>query len=111
MAVGAEYRNQRGDFETDVLTRGEAPLYLSCLLAQETCTGDSFAEYNVRELYTEFFVPLLKDLPGVQALNATIGVRYSDYSKETIGDQSTCNRCEINETSVEAENCRRERLH
>jgi hypothetical protein len=32
-------------------------------------------------------------------------------SQETIGDQSTCNRCEINETSVEAENGRRERLH
>lgn len=88
MAVGAEYRTQRGDFETDVLTRGEAPLYLSCLLAQETCTGDSHAQYNVRELYTEFFVPLLKDLPGVQALNVTVGVRYSDYSKDTIGDDT-----------------------
>jgi outer membrane receptor protein involved in Fe transport len=88
MAVGAEYRTQRGDFETDVLTRGEAPLYLSCLLAQETCTGDSFAKYNVRELYTEFFVPILKDLPGVQALNTTIGVRYSDYSLDTIGDST-----------------------
>lgn len=88
MAVGAEYRNQRGEFETDVLTRGEAPLYLSCLLAQETCTGNSLAEYNVRELYTEFFMPILKDLPGVQALNFSAGVRYSDYSKETIGDST-----------------------
>ncbi len=88
MAVGAEYRTQRADFETDVLTRGEPPLYLSCLLAQETCTGDSHAKYNVRELYTEFFVPLLKDLPGVQSLNVTVGVRYSDYSKDTIGDDT-----------------------
>lgn len=88
MAVGAEYRTQRGDFETDVLTRGEPPLFLSCLLAQETCTGDSHAKYNVREVYTEFFVPLLKDLPGVQSLNVTAGVRYSDYSKETIGDDT-----------------------
>ncbi|MBL8271355.1 TonB-dependent receptor plug domain-containing protein [Steroidobacter sp.] len=88
MAVGAEYRTQRADFETDVLTRGEPPLYLSCLLAQETCTGDSHAKYNVRELYTEFFVPLLKDLPGVQSLNVTAGVRYSDYSKDSIGDDT-----------------------
>ena len=88
MAVGAEYRTQKGVFETDVLTRGEAPLYLSCLLAQETCTGNSSAEYNVREIYTEFFVPLLKDLPGVQALNVTAGVRYSDYSKKSIGDDT-----------------------
>ncbi|WP_129640947.1 TonB-dependent receptor plug domain-containing protein [Peristeroidobacter agariperforans] len=88
MAVGAEYRTQRADFETDVLTRGEPPLFLSCLLAQETCTGDSHAKYNVRELYTEFFVPILKDLPGVQALNVTAGVRYSDYSIDTIGDDT-----------------------
>jgi iron complex outermembrane receptor protein len=88
MAVGAEYRTQRADFETDVLTRGEPPLYLSCLLAQETCTGDSHAKYNVREVYTEFFFPILKDLPGVQALNLTAGVRYSDYSLDSIGDDT-----------------------
>jgi iron complex outermembrane receptor protein len=88
MAVGAEYRTQRADFETDVLTRGEPPLFLSCLLAQETCTGNSNASYNVREVYTEFFFPILKDLPGVQALNLTAGVRYSDYSLDTIGDDT-----------------------
>ncbi|HEY0943182.1 MAG TPA: TonB-dependent receptor [Steroidobacter sp.] len=88
MAIGAEYREQEGVFETDVLTRGEAPLYLSCLLAQETCTGNSQADYNVREIYTEFFVPLLRDLPGVQALNVTAGIRYSDYSVDTIGDDT-----------------------
>jgi iron complex outermembrane receptor protein len=88
MAVGAEYREQQGEFNVDVLTRGDPPLFLSCLLAQETCSGDSFAKYNVRELYTEFFVPILKDLPGVQALNFTAGVRYSDYSKESIGDST-----------------------
>ena len=88
MAIGAEYRTQKGVFETDVLTRGEAPLFLSCLLAQETCTGNSSAKYNVREIYTEFFVPLLKDLPGVQALNFTAGVRYSDYSIDSIGDDT-----------------------
>jgi outer membrane receptor protein involved in Fe transport len=88
MAVGAEYREQEGDFAVDVLTRGEPPLYLSCLLAQETCSGDSDAKYNVRELYTEFFVPILKDLPGVQQLNFTAGVRYSDYSQDTIGDST-----------------------
>jgi iron complex outermembrane recepter protein len=33
-------------------------------------------------------VPILKDLPGVQQLNFTAGVRYSDYSKDTIGDST-----------------------
>lgn len=88
MAVGAEYREQEGEFNVDVLTRGEPPLFLSCLLAQETCSGDSYAKYNVRELYTEFFVPVLRDLPGVQQLNFSAGVRYSDYSKDTIGDST-----------------------
>lgn len=88
-AFGAEYREQQGVFETDALTRGEAPLYLSCLLAQETCTGNSAAKYDVREIYGELFLPLLADLPAVQALNLTAGVRYSDYSKDTIGDDTT----------------------
>jgi len=88
-AVGAEYREQEGVFETDALTRGEAPLFLTCLLAQETCTGNGAADYDVRELFGELFVPLLADLPGVQALNLTAGVRYSDYSKDTIGDDTT----------------------
>jgi len=88
MAIGAEYREQEGVFETDVLTRGEPPLFLSCLLAQETCTGDSAADYHVREIYTEFFVPILRDLPGAQQLNVTVGVRYSDYSVDTIGDDT-----------------------
>lgn len=88
-AFGAEYRSQEGEFETDPLTRGEAPLFLSCLLAQDTCTGNSSARYNVRELFGELFIPLIADKPGVQALNLTAGVRYSDYSKDTIGDDTT----------------------
>jgi outer membrane receptor protein involved in Fe transport len=88
-AFGAEYRTQEGEFETDPLTRGDAPLFLTCLLAQETCTGNSGADYNVRELYGELFMPLLADLPAIHALNLTAGVRYSDYSKETIGDDTT----------------------
>jgi iron complex outermembrane receptor protein len=85
LALGAEYRDQEGEFSTDALTRGVPPLFLSCLLAQETCTGDSFAKYNVKEYYAEIFVPILKDLPAVHALNVNAGIRRSDYSKDTIG--------------------------
>jgi outer membrane receptor protein involved in Fe transport len=87
-AVGAEYRDLEGVFTTDILTRGQPPTFLSCLLAQETCTGNSAAQYNVRELYGELFFPILTDQPGARALNATVGVRYSDYSRETIGDST-----------------------
>jgi hypothetical protein len=77
---GLEYREQRGAFTTDFLTRSAPPLFLTCLLSGETCHGDSSAEYDVKEAYVEFFVPLLKDLPAIRSLNATAGVRYSDYS-------------------------------
>jgi outer membrane receptor protein involved in Fe transport len=85
LAVGAEYRDQEGEFNVDALSRGTPPLFLSCLLAQETCSGDSSAKYNVKEYYAEIFAPLLKDLPGVHALNLNAGIRQSNYSKSTIG--------------------------
>jgi iron complex outermembrane recepter protein len=84
-AFGVEYRDLEGEFGTDVLTRATAPLFLTCQISSETCTGDSFAQYNVREIYGEFLVPLLKDMPAVESLNLTAGIRYSDYSKQTIG--------------------------
>ena len=88
LAIGTEYRDQEGSFTTDSLTRGVPPLFLSCLLAQETCTGNSFAKYNVKEYYAEIFAPLLKDLPAVHALNLNAGIRRSDYSKSTIGNST-----------------------
>jgi len=88
MAAGAEYRDLEGVFGTDVLTRAAPPLFLTCQLAGETCTGDSSARYNVKEIYSEFLVPLLKDAPGAKALNLTAGIRYSDYSKKTIGNST-----------------------
>lgn len=84
-AVGAEYREQEGSFATDILTRGTPPQFLSCLLSQETCTGNSFAKYGVREVYAEFLVPLLKDMPGVHSLVLNAGIRHSAYTKSTIG--------------------------
>jgi iron complex outermembrane recepter protein len=88
LAIGAEYRKQEGDFDGDILTRATPPLFLTCQLAGETCTGDSFMEYNVKEYYAEMFVPILKDAPGAQALNLNLGIRRSDYSKETIGSST-----------------------
>lgn len=87
-AIGAEYREQEGVFETDILTRGVPPLFLSCLLAQETCTGNSSADYDVQELYAELFLPLLAERPFARALNLSAGVRWSDYSRETIGSST-----------------------
>jgi outer membrane receptor protein involved in Fe transport len=76
----ADYTKLHGDFNVDFLITATPPLYLNCLLAQETCTGPNSGGYDVKELSAEFFLPLVKDVTGVQALNLTIGTRYSDYS-------------------------------
>jgi iron complex outermembrane receptor protein len=80
MSVQADYLEQRGDFNVDFLISAQPPNYLNCYLAQETCSGPNGGVYDVSELSAEIFFPLLKDKPGVQALNLTVGTRYSDYS-------------------------------
>ena len=60
-------------------------MFLSCQLAGETCTGDSNDSISSKDVYAEVFVPLLKDMTAVKALNLTAGIRYSDYSRQTIG--------------------------
>jgi iron complex outermembrane recepter protein len=80
MSVQADYLDLRGDFNVDFIVTATPPLYLNCYLAQETCTGPNSGGYDVRELSAEVFLPLLKDKPGVQALNLTVGSRFSDYS-------------------------------
>jgi outer membrane receptor protein involved in Fe transport len=83
-AGGIEYRDQSGKFDTDFLTQGVAPFFKDCLLSSDTCTGDSYGQFDVTEVYGEIFVPILADAPFAQSLNVTLGVRYSDYS--TFGD-------------------------
>ncbi len=80
ISVQADYLDLRGDFNVDFLVTATPPLYLNCLLAQETCTGPNSGGYDVKELSAEVFLPLLKDKPGVEALNLTVGTRFSDYS-------------------------------
>jgi iron complex outermembrane recepter protein len=79
-AVGVEYRDQLGRFDTDFITQSSPPLYKDCLIQNEACSGDQRGGYNVRELYAEVLVPILKDAPFAQSLNLSIGGRYSDYS-------------------------------
>jgi iron complex outermembrane receptor protein len=84
LAAGYEYRELHGVFNTDFNTELLPPTYLTCLLSSEACSASSRGGYDVSEFYAEVFVPVLRDLPGVSALNLSAGVRYSDYS--TFGD-------------------------
>jgi outer membrane receptor protein involved in Fe transport len=79
-AAGISYDDRHQNSTADAIVQATPPLYLSCQLSQETCTGNTVGGYNSKQIFGELFVPLLKDLPGVQALNADVGVRYSDYS-------------------------------
>jgi outer membrane receptor protein involved in Fe transport len=79
-AIGLEYGDQAGSFDTDFNTEAQPPLFNVCQLSNETCSGDSRGDYSVRSIYLELFAPVLKDLPLAEALNLTAGVRYSDYS-------------------------------
>jgi outer membrane receptor protein involved in Fe transport len=51
----------------------------TCVLGS-ACGAHLQGGYNVKEAYAELLVPVLKDLPFVNALNVTLGDRYSKYS-------------------------------
>lgn len=79
-SFGVEYNSQEGRYIADSIVQAQPPLYLQCQLANEACTGNSIGHYNSKQLYVEFYIPLLKDMPGAQTLALDIGGRYSDYS-------------------------------
>lgn len=79
-AVGFQYQDQKADYTSDYITHAKPPLYVKCLISEEACGGDSAGGYNSKEIYAEALVPILKDLPGVEALNIDLGIRHSNYS-------------------------------
>lgn len=80
LGVGADYIGLTGQFLTSAITQLQPPLFLSCQISQETCSGNSYGSYNVKEGYLELFVPALADLPLVHSLSLDAGVRYSSYN-------------------------------
>jgi outer membrane receptor protein involved in Fe transport len=76
-ALGANYRENRFEFLTDplneVLSVSDVPLGLFP-------SASTKGAINVKEVYGELLVPLLKDLPMVKQLSLELGARYSDYS-------------------------------
>ena len=79
-AVGFEYNDRRGNSVADQTVQALPPLYLSCGLSQEACTGNAIGTYNSKQEYLELLVPILKDQPGASSLNVDVGVRHNDYS-------------------------------
>jgi outer membrane receptor protein involved in Fe transport len=76
--VGASYRKQKYEFINDTLTnQGESFLDQAVGIYP---SSDSFGGYNVKELYGELLVPLLKDIPAIKSLSLELGARHSDYN-------------------------------
>ncbi|RYY95273.1 MAG: TonB-dependent receptor, partial [Comamonadaceae bacterium] len=72
-AAGLAYREDGYDFLPDSLVMGGDVIGM---LAQTPLSGST----NVKEIYGEVLLPLLKDLPFVDSLEIGLGYRYSDYS-------------------------------
>jgi iron complex outermembrane recepter protein len=71
-AVGMSHRNVNG-YDTPDVPSSEG---LTTNLAGQPTAGG----YNVSEVWTEFNVPILKDLPLAQSLNLDVADRFSHYS-------------------------------
>lgn len=77
-ALGATYRDVNFMFNPDAsLNANQARANVINLIALPRFTEGYF---SVSEVYGEALVPVLRDLPGIQALDLELGYRYSDYS-------------------------------
>ncbi len=72
-AVGAEYREERGDFTLDSAF-GEGVTGLLTFGVPE------HSSFDARELFIEMRAPLARDLSAVRALDMTVGARHSRFS-------------------------------
>ncbi|PZQ54444.1 MAG: TonB-dependent receptor, partial [Phenylobacterium zucineum] len=72
-AVGASYRRSTYDYAPpDARVRGEVwPVQ---------ATGPSDGSYNVKEVFAELYLPLLRDLTLIDELNVDVAYRRSDYN-------------------------------
>ncbi|MBM6576608.1 TonB-dependent receptor [Microvirga sp. SRT01] len=75
VALGAEYRREKSAENWDELTNAGQN--------SGNQTPDTVGKFNVKELFGEIDVPLLKDISFVNSLSIQGAARYSDYS--TIG--------------------------
>ncbi len=84
-AIGAAYRSNSIDFTPDS-SATEGTNFLDAVNGIFP-QGHTRGSINVRELYGEVLVPVLKSLPFAEALNLELGYRISDYS--TVGSVGT----------------------
>jgi outer membrane receptor protein involved in Fe transport len=78
LAAGASHRSEYIDAQVDPLLTID-PTTGNCVLGSQ-CASPLQGGYTVKEIYAESLIPLIKDVPFINALNLTLGERYSRYS-------------------------------
>ena len=81
IAAGMEYRNEDSSSVADPLTQAG--------LNAGNATPPTYGSYNVKEVYVETRIPLLKDAPFAKNLDARGSFRHGDYS--TVGSANSWN--------------------
>lgn len=82
IAVGGEYRKVASEFIPDTaLSSGDV---IGFNAGQPTA-----GSYNVKEVFGELRIPIATGRPGLELLEATGAVRYSDYSLDAVGGVTT----------------------
>lgn len=79
IAVGYEYRDQQGSFEPDAT--------VAAGLGSDIPAQPTSGQFDVHEAYGELRVPIIRNLPFLQEVEASLAARYSDYS--TFGGETT----------------------
>ncbi len=76
MAAGYEHRREQARYEPDAMSQTG--------LSTDLAGGVTAGGYSLDEIYLEFNVPILADVPFAKELSIDVAGRYSDYS--TFGD-------------------------
>lgn len=71
-AIGAEWRQESSSTSSDALTTSG--------LNGGNALPDTAGRFNVREIFAEIRVPLLKDVPFIKSLDSNFAIREGDYS-------------------------------
>ncbi len=80
--IGTEWRSSSVDFNPDeALLTGDVAGFNSI--------DPAAGQIDVWELFVEFRVPLITDVSGIEALDATAAFRYSDYDLDQTGGVNT----------------------
>jgi iron complex outermembrane receptor protein len=75
--IGASYRKNDYAFRPDSIRERD---YIGDTSAGAFASGDIDASVNVKEIYGELLVPLLRDLPAFRSFELELGYRHSKYS-------------------------------